>query len=107
MAKISTKEEIVDIYLSGVGKHRLAILLWQVCATLSGNRTYISQCIRLCYRSVSSSSLVVYCNVAFFAYNQRFTPFRNHNNFPCLFALEIFELIYMVNFITIALGRTA
>ena len=46
----------------------------QVRTTLSGNRTYISQCLRLCYRSVSSYSLFVDCNMAFFAHNQRFTP---------------------------------
>ena len=45
--------------------------------------------------------------MAFSANNQRLTVLCNHHDFPGLFALQIFELVYMVDFITIAFGRTA
>lgn len=38
--------------------------------------------------------------MAFFAHHQRFTPFCDHCNLPRLLALKVFELVDMVNFIT-------
>lgn len=72
---------------SRVGKSRLTVFPQQVCPVLSPNRTYISQCIRLCYRLVSIESLVMNRNMAFSANDQRLTALCNHYDFPGLFTL--------------------
>ena len=45
--------------------------------------------------------------VAIPANHQCFAFFRNHDTFPMLFSFQIFELVDMVNFIKLAVSRTA
>ena len=46
-------------------------------------------------------------SVAMSANHQCLAPFCNHDTFPVLFSLEIFELVDMVDFIKPAVCRTA
>ncbi len=46
-------------------------------------------------------------SVAVPANHQCLALFRNHDTFPMLFSFQIFELVDMVNFIKLAVSRTA
>lgn len=84
-----------------VGKHRLTISLWQVCADPSQNRACTSQCTRLAVVLLNYifSKSMMNLFVAVTTYHQCFSAFYNHNYFPRLFAFQIFHLVHMMHFV--------
>lgn len=84
-----------------VGKRRLTISLWQVCADPSQNRACTSQCTRLAVVLLDYIFLKSMMNllVAIVTYHHCFSAFCNHNYFPRFFSFQIFHLVHMMHFV--------
>ena len=84
-----------------VGKRRLTISLWQVCADPSQNRACTSQCTRLAVVLLDYIFFKSMMNllVAIVTHHHCFSAFCNHNYFPRFFSFQIFHLVHMMHFV--------